>query len=138
MKITKEDKTEAIVPNPSYVTWVAKDQQLLGYLLNSLTKDVLAQVAMLTSSAQVWAFLEGTFAAQSCARAINLRMQLASCKKGDMSATAYFAKMTTIGNELASIGKAVQDDEMISFILIGLDYDYNSLVSSVNARDALT
>ena len=48
-----------------------------------------------------------------------------------MSAAAYFAKMKAYGDELAVSGRPVQDDEMVSFILTGLDYDYNSLVSSV-------
>ncbi|XP_072149321.1 uncharacterized protein [Setaria viridis] len=138
LKITKEDKTVEVVPNPVYVTWVAQDQQLLGYLLNSLTKDVLAQVATLTSSAEVWVVLEGMFSAQSHARATHLRMQLASLKKGGMTATVHFAKMKAIGDELATVGKAVGDDEMISFILNGLDSDYNSLVSSVIGRLDMT
>jgi hypothetical protein len=134
MVITKQDKTEEVVINSAYESWLIKDQQLLGYLLNSLTKDVLAQVATLTTAAGVWASLERMFSAQSRARATNLRMQLASCKKGGMTVSAYFAKMKSIGDELASIGKQVDDDEMILFILNGLDYDYNLLVSSVMGR----
>lgn len=103
MKIIKEDKTTEIMTNPVYATWVAQDQQLLGHMLNSLTKDVLTQVATITYVADVWTFLEGMFSAQSCARAANLRMQLASGKKGGMTATAYFTKMKAIGDDKRSL-----------------------------------
>jgi hypothetical protein len=57
MVVAKQDKTEEVVINPAFESWLIKDQQLLGYLLNSLTKDVLAQVAILTTAARVWASL---------------------------------------------------------------------------------
>ncbi|WVZ94115.1 hypothetical protein U9M48_040051 [Paspalum notatum var. saurae] len=135
LKVIGDDKkTEAVVPNPEYETWLVKDQQLLGYLLNSLTKEVLAPVATLSSAAEVWATLEGMYAAQSRARATNLRMQLVSLKKGSMTAAAYFSKMKSFGDELAAIGKKIEDDEMVSYILNGLDFDYNSLVSCSFSR----
>lgn len=39
--------------------------------------------------------------------------------------------MKAIGDEIAAAGKPVDDDEMVSFILNGLDHDYNPIVSSV-------
>jgi hypothetical protein len=35
--------------------------------------------------------------------------------------------------ELATAGKKIHDDEMKSYLLNGLDCDYNSLVASINA-----
>jgi hypothetical protein len=32
-------------------------------------------------------------------------MQLANCKKGNMTATTYFSKMKKLGDELAAAGK---------------------------------
>src|SRR6185436_18744040 len=54
--------------------------------------------------------------------------------KGSMTSTAYFSKMTTIRDELAAIGKPVDDDEVVTQILNGLDFDYNPFVSSVLGR----
>ena len=36
------------VRNPKYTSWNVKDQQLLSYLLNSITKDLLAVVEPVT------------------------------------------------------------------------------------------
>ena len=42
VEIAKADKTTAIEPNPLYGPWIAKDQQVLSYLLSSLTPEILA------------------------------------------------------------------------------------------------
>ena len=70
------EKPEEQVPNPDYDVWVAKDQQILNYLLSSLSRDILAQVAALPTATAVWESIEGMFASQSRARVINTRMAL--------------------------------------------------------------
>ncbi|XP_072146503.1 uncharacterized protein [Setaria viridis] len=44
------DGTKQEVSNPEYDSWVSKDQQLLSYLLNSITREVLAGVATTMTS----------------------------------------------------------------------------------------
>ncbi|CAN6278546.1 unnamed protein product [Urochloa humidicola] len=62
---SEKDGKKLIIPNPEFDTWLVKDQQLLSYLINSLTKDVLAQVATLATSVEVWIALETMFSARS-------------------------------------------------------------------------
>jgi len=131
---TIEDDKKQVVPNSAYSIWLAKDQQVLGYIVNSLSTTVLAQVATLKSASEVWRALEGMYSAQSRARVTNLRKQLANLKKGSMSVAAYFNKMKTLGDKIAAAGKPMDDDEMVSFIMNGLDHDYNPIVSSVLGR----
>jgi len=131
---TEKDDKKIVIVNPDYEKWLTKDQQLLSYINNSLSKEVLAQVATLTTSAAVWATLENMFSAQSRARITNLRMQMANCRKGSLTAVAYFAKMKALGDELAAAGRPVSNEELITFILAGLDLDYNALVQSVMAK----
>jgi hypothetical protein len=56
------NKKESPIPNPNYETWITKDQQVLNYLLSSLSKEIFSQV---TSSAETaataWAAIEGLF-----------------------------------------------------------------------------
>ena len=40
-------------PNPEYINWVTRDQALLGYILSSLTREVLMGVTTATTSADV-------------------------------------------------------------------------------------
>lgn len=46
-KIVKKD-------NPAYDEWVVADQQLLGFLLSTVSKEVLTQVVNMHTAAQVW------------------------------------------------------------------------------------
>ncbi|XP_022684204.1 uncharacterized protein LOC111257932 [Setaria italica] len=122
------------IPNPEHDSWVEKDQQLLSYLVNSVSKEVLAGIATATTSAEAWKALGVMFAAQSRARVTNLRMQLATAKKGSLTTAAYFNKMQNIKDELASAGVTVNDDEVVAHILNGLDFDYHPFVSSMMGR----
>jgi hypothetical protein len=70
------------VPNPAFEVWKAQEQHVLSYLLTSVSRDVLIQVAILQSVTEVWKHIEGAFALQSHARVINTRMLLDTTQKG--------------------------------------------------------
>lgn len=130
-----EDKKEDPVPNPEYDPWMAKDQVVLSFLLTSLSKEILAQVPTTMASAkEVWAAIEGMFASQSCARVIARRMALATVSKGASTVSEYFMKMKGFAEDMASVGKKLEDDELVLYILTVLDADYNPVVSAVAAR----
>jgi hypothetical protein len=74
------------------------------------------------------------FSSQSRSRINNLRIQLAKASKGNMTIVAYFAKMAGFADELAAAGKPLAKDEVVSYILAGLEGDYNSLVASIDAQ----
>ena len=100
------------------------DQQVLGFLLSNLSKEVLVTVTAITTAHALWTALAGMFSSQSLSRVNNIRTALINAQKGNQSVTAYFAYMRGLADELASAGKAIQDDEMISYIIHGLDMDY--------------
>ncbi|CAO2039684.1 unnamed protein product [Urochloa humidicola] len=51
---TKIDGKDVKSANPEYARWVALDQQVLSYLLTTMTRDVMAQVADAKTSAELW------------------------------------------------------------------------------------
>ena len=67
LTITKEGKEEQIA-NFARTLWYAQQQQLQGYLMGSLSRDILAQVATLQTPAEVWRAIHAMFAAQSQAQ----------------------------------------------------------------------
>ena len=63
------------------------------------------------------------FSTASRTRINHLRGALNNTKKNDMTAAQFFAKLKGFSLELAAAGKPVEDDEMIGYILNGLDDD---------------
>jgi hypothetical protein len=54
-------------------------------------------------------------------------MALATSRKGSSSAVEYVSKMKSLADDMASTGrKKLNDEELISYVLAGLDYEYNS------------
>jgi hypothetical protein len=65
---------------------------------------------------------------------INTRMALATTQKGSSTVVEYISKMKTLADDLASTGEKLDGEDFSSYVLAGLDADYNSIVSSIAAR----
>uniref|UniRef100_A0A453I4G2 Retrotransposon gag domain-containing protein n=1 Tax=Aegilops tauschii subsp. strangulata TaxID=200361 RepID=A0A453I4G2_AEGTS len=96
---------------------VREDQQVLGYLLQNLSKEVLVTVPMITTARELWVALASMFSLQSLSRVNNIRTALINMQKGNQSVASYFAAMRGLADELAAAGKAIQDDELMSYII---------------------
>jgi hypothetical protein len=95
-KESDEDTQE--VSNPTFALWKAQEQQVLSYLLTSVSCDVLIQIAALPSATEVWKHIQTSFASQSRARVINIRMTLATTQKGSSTVAEYISKMKTLAD----------------------------------------
>jgi hypothetical protein len=122
------------LPNPEYEKWVVKDQQVLSYLFSSLSKEVFAQVSSSTTAAELWAAIQVLQASQSRACVISTRMALAMASKGTTSVVDYFVKMKGLTDEMAVAGHKLEDEELMSYILMSLGEDFDPLMSAVTAR----
>ena len=134
MTVEKEGK-EVTVDNPAYDRWIELDQRALSYLLGSLSPDILTQTIGLDTSAEVWALINSIFASKSKASRTSLRGGLSNTKKLDMTADQYVAKMRGFAIELIAAGRDIDDEELVEFLLNGLDEEYDGLVSAVLAMD---
>jgi hypothetical protein len=78
-----------------------------------------------------------TFASQSRSCVLHLHNQLVCTRKGDQFVTLYFSTIRGYANEMATAGKPLDDNNVVSYILNGLDADYNSLIEHVNGMNDL-
>jgi hypothetical protein len=66
---------------------------------------------------------------------INIRIALATTKKGMVIMSEYFSKMKTYADEMVSSGQSHGDEEFVAYVLTWLDEErYNALVSSIVTR----
>jgi hypothetical protein len=89
-----------------------------------------------TSTAEAWATISAMFTSASKAKVSHLRTALNSTKKKEMTAEQYLSKMTGFRSELAAAGKLIEDEEMISYITVGLGAAY--LVDRVENTPGIT
>lgn len=91
-------------------------------------------VTTITTARDLWVALASMYSSQSLSRVNNIRTAVINAQKGNQPVASYFAAMRGFADELAAAGKAIQDDELMSYIIHGLDQDYQPLVSALDAR----
>jgi hypothetical protein len=111
IKVTHGDKTEKET-NPAYGMWLAKDHQLMCFLLTTLSREISTQVVNNTTSAMLWAAIHDMFTSQTRARTVNTRITLTNLQKGNMSIAKYFGKIRTLTDEMAAAGKKLDEEDM--------------------------
>lgn len=65
---------------------------------------------------------------------MQIRMQLSTTRKNDLSTIEYFNRMKSLADQMASIGYLMSNDDLIGYIMAGLDGEYNPLASFVMNR----
>lgn len=118
--------------NPAFSLWVKKDQFILSWINITLAESVLSTIYGLQTSHQVWKFLATKSTLPSCTRIAQLCLQLQTLQQGSKSCVEYvnFAKL--LAHQLATVGKAIEDDELITYILGGLNPAFNPFVVSLS------
>ena len=97
---TTTDSGAAVLANPEYDRWYDRDQQLLGGLLSSMTEDVLRDVVTATTAKEAWDSPQQKFVSASRTRTVQIRTELATCKKRDLTAANFFNKVRGLAHEL--------------------------------------
>ncbi|KAL9411117.1 hypothetical protein AB3S75_044828 [Citrus x aurantiifolia] len=70
------DQTVITTPNPQFQIWRRNDQQLMSWLLSTLSEEVLSAIVGARSSLDVWQILGTQFRARSRSGVLHLRTQI--------------------------------------------------------------
>jgi hypothetical protein len=137
---SEKDGKATSEPNPAYDAWVAMDQHVLCFLVNTLSPDILVTTIGMETESEVWGAIKAMFASQSRTRVSNLRVALARTKKDNMTMEQFFNKMKGYADELATAGRSIDEEELVEYFLAGLDESYNPLFTAigVNGGEDLT
>jgi transposase InsO family protein len=126
------DANARVIPNPAYERWFSG-------LLSSMIEDVLGDVMTVSSSKEAWDILKNMYSSASRARIVQIRMDLATIKKRDLSAADYFCKIKSYASDLAAAAAPLREDEKVTYLLAGLGPEYDSFVIAMTTKsEALT
>jgi hypothetical protein len=65
---------------------------------------------------------------------INTRMALSTNMKNNQSIAQYTGMMKTLADDMAAAGKKLDDEDLMGYILVGLDNDFDSIISAILAH----
>jgi hypothetical protein len=127
-----------LVPNPAYEQWYNTDQHLLSGLLSSMIEEMLHDVLDAKTSKEVWDSIRMKFSSSTRAHTVQLRVELANVKKGDLSAADNFRKVKNLASEVAAADAALRDEDVLAYLLTGLPSNYDSFVTSITTKDSVS
>lgn len=81
-----------------------------------------------------WKSLDQTFSTNSQTWIMDLRLEMQTLKKNDLSVETNTLKLKSFVNNLVTIGKDVTSRDLIIYGLGGLNLDCNSFISSVSTN----
>lgn len=124
------------VINPEYESCVKQDQMLTS-LLASISLDMLGHVPAVPTMVEPFSTLGCMFYSQSNAKVFQVRGQLANIRKNDLSANDYFHKVNELDDTMALEGSPLAEEHDLSYLLGGLNSDYNPMLSLIMTQNKL-
>ena len=103
----------------------------MSWLYASLSKDIMPQIVVYSTTVEIWNALNQIYYASSMARVIKLHIKLQTLRKDGLSASEYIQKLKSICNSLAAIGELVFEKDHLIYLFSGLDREYNPFVTSI-------
>lgn len=128
---------ETIAPNPAYIAWKKRDRFVLLWLQSTLSEKSLALVTRCHSSHMAWQAINRSFQAQTRASRMQLKAQIQSLSKGSMTMVDYIDRKRSIADSLAANLSPISDEDLIGYLLNGLDSSYAPFVTAFMMKTEL-
>ncbi|CAN7041607.1 unnamed protein product [Brassica rapa subsp. trilocularis] len=126
---------DEITTNPSYTLWKRQDHLIFSALLGAITPTIQPILSTATTAAEIWTTLTTTYAKPSRAHVKQIREQIQTWKKGEKLINDYFQGLTTRFDEIALLGKAMDHEDQIEAILVGLPEEYKTIADQIDGRE---
>lgn len=121
--------------NPEYTKWRRQDRLVYSGLIVTLSPSIQALVTNTKTSTDVWKSLSATYATPSRGHIQQLRLQLKHFTKGDKSIDDYMRGLTSRFDQLGLLGKPLEHEDKIEYIIDGLPEEYRSVTEQIEGRD---
>ncbi|GKB85874.1 retrovirus-related pol polyprotein from transposon RE1 [Tanacetum coccineum] len=120
-----------------YTTWQFHDQRVLLLLHSSLSEEAMAEVLGLQIARDVWLALEAAYSHDSVERMHTLKDSLRALTKGNSTVAEFGRKFKAICDQLAAIGRPVDEDDKTHWFLCGLGASFENFSTAIMATSYL-
>uniref|UniRef100_A0A1J3J5Y3 Uncharacterized protein n=1 Tax=Noccaea caerulescens TaxID=107243 RepID=A0A1J3J5Y3_NOCCA len=131
--IVADDTTSV---NLAYTLWKRQDKLIYSALLGAISQTIQPLLSLTTASAEIWTTLASTYAKPSRGHIKQLQHQLKNWSKDTKSIDEYFQGLTTKFDQLGLLGKVIDHEDKIDFVLQGLPDEYKPVVDQTEGRDS--
>ncbi|KAK5784394.1 hypothetical protein PVK06_038917 [Gossypium arboreum] len=121
--------------NPAYQTWLRQDKLLFGALVGTISQKLVPLVLWCTTSAETWTVLVNIYAHPSRGNIKQIKDNLKNISKGSQTIIDYIQAIKIKADELATLGKPLDIDDLIEKVLEGLNDTFRPVINAVNSRD---
>jgi hypothetical protein len=105
--------TEGAAPSAPDESWLAVDLTISLWFMSTLTPDLHRLVQGADARAgSTWARLHRFFYDNQASRYLYLSKAFRSTRRGDMSIATYASKLQSIADDLAAIGRPMDDTDL--------------------------
>ncbi|XP_066320458.1 uncharacterized protein [Miscanthus floridulus] len=112
-----------------------KDQCLVNWLFNTMTRDVMRIVRVPGASAfKIWTAIVNQFRDHQLHRAVYLEAEYRSLLQGDLSITDYTAKLKELTDALGDLGQPVDARSQVLNMLRGLNDKYRNCIATITSK----
>lgn len=126
---------DAVTVNPAYTLWKRQDKLLYSALLGTITVTIQPILSKTTTAAEIWDTMSSTYAKPSRGYIKQLLNHLKAWSKGTRTVDEYVQGLTARFDQLALLGKIIDHEDQIDYVLQGLPEDYKSIVDQTESRD---
>ncbi|XP_010545858.1 PREDICTED: uncharacterized protein LOC104818098, partial [Tarenaya hassleriana] len=126
----------AVTANPKYGPWFRQDRLVFSALLGSVSPSCQALIASAASSGDAWQTLATTYGRSSRGHLKQIKDQLRRFTKGTKSIDEYMHFYKVKADELSLLGKPLDHEDLLDFILVGLGDDFKPVKDVVHAKDS--
>ena len=128
---TDEGNTSSTLTK-EFIAWQKSDRLLRGWIIGTLSEEVLGLVIGLETASAVWEALKDTYAQNSQEREFTLRQQLTYLRKDETkSITNHIQIFKGLCDNLAAIGKPIPDQEKVFCLLTSLGPQYETFTTTM-------
>jgi transposase InsO family protein len=117
------------IRNPEFLVWQKKDQFILAWINATLTERILSTVYGMNTAHQVWSYLSNRFAPNSRTQISHLKRQLQTLDQGSQHCSDF---LLTAKDQLAAVGKGIDEEDLISYVVGGLNSSYHPFITTLS------